>query len=147
MTKQQLQYDLQNNRPVAIHYDTHTVCGYGLIDNNVYIHDPGNGSVIHDYTDMVNGTFGVRQWSYTTRVTTSATACPIIQTIMGNLNSTGQVLTTNYKATQTINATCGIIDSSNVSFISGGNVNLQSGFNVQLGSSLTILTGQTLSCP
>ena len=144
LTISQIQSDFTDCRPFALHYDTHVVLAYGIDDDDIiYIHDPGNGSVMKNYYDLISGTNGARKWEGTTRLTTSASSCPLIHTIPGLLNHTKSL----YKATQRIEASCWIADSSEVVFRTPGYVVLNEGFRVSEGCSLTIETGTTIICP
>ena len=143
LTINEVQNELQNNRPFLIHYDTHTVLGYGLNNNDIYIHDPGNGTLIVDYDDLYNGDDGARKWYYSRKLNISASNCLYIQDIPGLLNNTNSI----YKATQEIKATCWITDDASIQFISGGDVILDCGFKISTGSTLSIESGVTLNCP
>jgi hypothetical protein len=134
--------NLSNNRPFIIQVLGHVVVGYGLSNNDIYFHDPGNGSQIHDYDDLCQG-IGYKRWLNTTIMNESATTCLLTQNISGSLNSTKSV----YKARNLINANCNINNNSDVEFLCENEVLLDSGFEVQLGSSLSIETGVNLICP
>jgi hypothetical protein len=146
----EVQFCLSDNRPFMIHLfrsdwsGGHTVLCYGIDDNDLFIHNPGNGTEIRDYSDLtVTPTLTVRSWRRTDRTDVPATNCLLIQNIIGRLNSTNSI----YKAQNTISASCSIVDNSDIEFQSGGDVILEEGFEVQSGSSLLMNTGVTLTCP
>jgi hypothetical protein len=147
LTLAQVQSDLQNNRPFLMHLFNsdgtggHTVVGYGLSNNDVYIQNPGNGSQIRDYTNLTQGTSQI--WEYTNRMNTSATACMLTQTVSGTLNSANST----YKAINAINASCIINNNSNISFLCNNEVQLEAGFEIQPGASLSIESGINITCP
>jgi hypothetical protein len=147
LTLNEIQSDLQNNRPVIITVvdaggtGGHTVVGYGLDNNDVFIQDPGNGSQIRDYDDLTQGTIQV--WDETNRMTTSASDCILVQNVSGKINSANSV----YKAENLIKSSCIINNNSNIEFLCENEVILKEGFEIQLGSSLSIETGINLVCP
>lgn len=139
----EIQINLNINRPFIIQVPGHVVVGYGLSSNDIYFHDPGNGSQIHDYNNLINGIGYRGRWIYTQVMNVSASACLLTQNITGSLNST----TSTYKAINLIDANCIIRNNSNISFKSQNDVILESGFEIQIGSALSVETGMVLSCP
>ncbi|MDP3912416.1 MAG: papain-like cysteine protease family protein [Bacteroidota bacterium] len=143
----QVQSDLQNNRPIVMHLFNsdgsggHTVVGYGLSNDDVYIQNPGNGSQIRDYTNLTQGASQI--WSYTNRMNTSATACMLTQTVSGTLNSANST----YKTINSLNVNCIINNNSNIVFLCSNEVLLEAGFEIQSGASLLIETGISITCP
>ncbi|MGE5393921.1 MAG: papain-like cysteine protease family protein [Candidatus Saccharibacteria bacterium] len=141
----EIQSDIQNKRPFIIHLinfsftKAHDVLAYGINNNDIYIHNPGNGSEIRDYNDLINNTD--KPWMRTNRMNVSPGSCLQTLTISGTINNA----TSTYKALNSINANC-VIDSSNVVFKSNGLVELGPGFNVQTGSSFSVQNGN-VSCP
>lgn len=124
----EIQSDIQNKRPFIIHLlnysdlsGGHDVVAYGINNNDIYIHNPGNGSEIRDYNDLTQGTGKI--WMRTNRMNTSASSCLQTLTISGTINNA----TSTYKALNSINANC-FIEGSNVVFKSNGLVELGPGF-------------------
>lgn len=147
LTLAQVQSDLQNNRPIVMHlfnFDGtggHTVVGYGINNNDIYIQNPGNGSQIRDYTNLTQGTSQI--WDYTNRMNTSATACMLTQSVKGTLNSANST----YKAINSLAASCIIDSNSNINFQCSNEVILETGFEIRSGSSLSIQAGININCP
>ena len=147
LTLTEVQSDLQNNRPFLMHLlnsdgsGGHTVVGYGLDDNDVFIQNPGNGSQIRNYDNLIQST--IQRWEETGRIYTSASACILIQNITGSLDGANGI----YKAENVINASCNINSNSNIEFQCENDVILKEGFEIQVGSSLFIQTGINLICP
>jgi len=139
----EVQNNLSNNRPFIIQVPGHVVVGYGIYESDIYFHDPGNGSQIHDYNNLINGIGYRGAWINTQVLNTSASACLLTQHIPGLLNSA----ISTYKAINHIVASCTINDNSIVNFKCQGEVTLESGFEIQNGSSLLIETGVEISCP
>jgi len=106
------------------------------------MHDPGNGSVIRNYTDFVNGVNQVT-WLKTLYPTIAATSCPLIQHIPGTLNNT----ISTYKAQYDIYAACSITSNSEINFECGRDVIIEEGFEISLGGTLLIESGKTIICP
>ncbi len=148
LTLTEIYNDLTISRPFIMHVYSpgHSLIGYGKNGTNIYYHDPGNGSKIHSYNDLViNGVNG-KTWQATTRLTISASTCPLIQHIIGRIkisNPVGNV----YKAQQDIYASCIIEHTANVEFICGDDIVLEAGFRVDLGGSVILKPGSTFICP
>lgn len=147
LTLNEIQSDLQSNRPFLMHLFNsdgtggHTVVGYGLDDNDVFIQNPGHGSQIRDYDDLIQST--IQGWKYSDRMNISASACILTQNIVGTINEANSI----YKAKNLINASCKIKSNSNIKFQCENNVILKEEFEIELGSSIFIETGINLICP
>jgi hypothetical protein len=147
LTLNETQSNLQNNRPFLMHLFNsngtggHTVVGYGLDDFDVFIQNPGNGSQIRDFNDLIQST--IQRWEYSDSMRISATACILTQNVTGTINEANSI----YKAKNLINASCIINNNSNTEFQCENDVILKEGFEIQLGSSLSIETGINIICP
>ena len=151
LTTSEIQTELSNNRPLAVQQKKistgglHVMVLYGYISSNLYIHDPGNGSVILNYTDFTQG-LNDRMWQYTLAMNSSATSCPLTQHIIGRIKKSKQYGNI-YKAQQDIFASCIIEQTADVEFICGDEIILEAGFRVDLGGSVILNPGSTVICP
>ena len=108
----------------------HTVVGHGLDETDVFIQNPGNGSQIRDFDDLIQST--VQRWEYSDTMSISATACMLTQNIIGTLNSANSI----YKAKNLISASCNISSFSNIEFQCENDVVLDEHFEIELGSTV-----------
>ncbi|MCF8363833.1 MAG: C39 family peptidase [Prolixibacteraceae bacterium] len=150
MTIQEIQNNFQNNRPLMIHVfredwsGGHTMVAYGLDGNDIFIQNPGNGSEIRDYDDLITPDYpDDKYWRYTNRMNTSSTSCLLSLHIIGTLNSSNST----FKAVNEIQANCQITNNSNIELECQNDILLGSGFEIQIGSSIDINAGSNLSCP
>lgn len=149
----EIQNCFQNNKPIIIHLfrlnerneyvNGHSVVAYGINNNDIYIQNPGNGSEIRDYYDLITITLTSKGWLYCNRPNIASSSCLLVQEIIGALNSS----TSKYKAISYINARCLISNNSEIEFECENEINLDKGFEIQEGSTLSITTGSTLNCP
>lgn len=151
----QIQTELTNNKPflilqakynpgAAVGY--HVTVAYGYSSGDLYLHDPGNGSKIMDYTEYLSyGTDNVK-WIQTLLMNSGASTCPLTQHIIGRIKKSedeGNV----YKAQQDIYASCIIEPTASIEFECGDDIILEQGFRVDVGRSVIFRPGSTIICP